>query len=586
MSPPDTYKSIQYLSHSMKPMNEYFLRFFIAVYLILILTSCNSPKTSDTIPTDSLSIAVGKTLFDQNCSGCHSFIHDGIGPDLSGVTKLDSLNWLRQFIRSPKSVVESGNVHAKKIAASYHTLMPSFINFKEGELDQIISYLNTYKEGKKEKYDPLAVKNPIPEKIEASNIHINLKLFNLIPPSSDKQPLTRISKMDWVNSLNAWIILDQRGLLYKLENGKPTIWLDISKWKPDFINQPGLATGFGSFAFHPDFARNGIFYTTHSEKVHAKKADFPIPDSVKQTLQWVLCEWKITDPKASAFKGSCRELMRIDMVTGIHGVQEIIFNPLSKPGNEDYGKLYIGVGDGGSAENGYLFLTHHPDKIWGSILRIDPLGKNSSNGQYGIPEQNPFAASTDLQAVREIYAYGFRNPNLITWTKNGQMLSTNIGQSNIEAIDIIRKGQNYGWPIREGRFAVHPDDDINKIYVLPANDSSSHITYPVAVFDHDEGNAIAGGFEYEGKDIPELRGKYIFGDIPAGRLFYVNVSDLKEEKSATIKEWFVSFNGKQLSLRALCGQNRVDLRFAKDDKGEMYLFTKPDGKIYRLAGQN
>ena len=218
-------------------------------------------------------------------------------------------------------------------------------------MDQLISFLNTNKGGKKEKDDPLAIKNPVPEKIEASDIQIDLKLFNQLPPSSDKQPLTRISKMDWVSSMNSCFILDQRGQLYKLENQKPVVWLDISKWKPDSINQPGLATGFGSFAFHPDYAKNGIFYTTHSEKAHAKNADFSMPDSVKQTLQWVLCEWKTSDPKAATFNGSCRELMRIEMVAGIHGVQEIIFNPASKPRTEDYGKLYIGVGDGGSAEN-------------------------------------------------------------------------------------------------------------------------------------------------------------------------------------------------------------------------------------------
>jgi Glucose / Sorbosone dehydrogenase/Cytochrome c len=564
-------------------MKKHFYSFFKAGCLALILSSCGSGKTTYTFPTDSLSITRGQVLFNQNCSGCHGFIHDGIGPNLSGITETDSIVWLKQFIRSPKNLIESGDEHAKKISGAYHTLMPSFTGIKDEEMEQLIAFLHIHKAGKKEKPDPFAIKNPIPEKIEASDIQVDLKFFNQIPASSDKQPFTRISKMDWVGPAKTWFILDQRGILYKLENQKPATWLDISKWKPNFINQPGLATGFGSFAFHPDYARNGIFYTTHSETAHSKKADFSIPDSIKQTLQWVLCEWKSTKPMASSFTGTCRELMRIDMVSGIHGVQEIIFNPNSKPGSEDYGQLYIGVGDGGSAENGFAFLTHHPDRIWGSILRINPMGNNSRNGQYGIPAQNPFSKNRDSNSVREIYADGFRNPNRITWTQTSQMLATNIGQSNIEAIDIILKGHDYGWPIREGKFAIHPDADINNLYPLPSNDSMFHITYPVAVFDHDEGNAIAGGFEYEGKDIPALRGKYLFGDIPSGRLFYINLSDLERGKLATVKEWFVSINGKRLSLRKLCGQNRVDLRFAKDDKGEMYIFTKPDGKIYRLS---
>ena len=83
--------------------------------------------------------------------------------------------------------------------------------------------------------------------------------------------------------------------------------------------------------------------------------------------------------------------------------------------------------------------------------------------------------------------------------------------------------------------------------------------------------------------IPPFRGKYLFGDIPTGRLFYITLADLNPIKMAQIKEWFVSLNGKRLTLRNLCGQNRVDLRFAQDEQGEMFIFTKPDGKIYRMA---
>jgi hypothetical protein len=129
---------------------------------------------------------------------------------------------------------------------------------------------------------------------------------------------------------------------------------------------------------------------------------------------------------------------------------------------------------------------------------------------------------------------------------------------------------------------MHPTGEMNNLYPLPADDSLYHITYPAAVFDHDEGLAIAGGFEYEGHAIPQLKGKYLFGDIPTGRLFFVNTKDLNPKTTAPVSEWFVSLNGKRQSLREICGQERVDLRFAKDANGEMLIFTKPDGKIYRL----
>ncbi|MES1222512.1 MAG: PQQ-dependent sugar dehydrogenase, partial [Bacteroidota bacterium] len=378
-------------------------------------------------------------------------------------------------------------------------------------------------------------------------------------------------------------ILDLRGKLYKLQNDQPVVYMDMAKLEPKFINVPGLATGFGSFAFHPDFFKNGLIYTTHSEPAHSGKDGFGFPDSIKSTLQWVLTEWKTDQPGAVPFVGKGRELLRVSMVSGIHGVQEITFNPLAKPGDKDYGLLYIGIGDGGAVEEGYPFLAHSQEKIWGTVLRIDPAGRNSSNGQYGIPANNPFAKTQNAKAWKEIYAYGFRNPHRITWSHSGQMLVCNVGHGNIESLNLILPGHDYGWPIREGNFLLNPYGNLNSVYALPKDDSSYHITYPVAEFDHDEGKAISGGFEYTGNAIPQLKGKYLFGDIPTGRLFYIEMADIKLGKQAKIREWKVAVNGTIQTLHKLCGTDRVDLHFGKDDKGELYILTKPDGKMYKIV---
>ena len=272
------------------------------------------------------------------------------------------------------------------------------------------------------------------------------------------------------------------------------------------------------------------------------------------------------------------------MVGQFHGVQEITFNPLAKPGDEDYGLLYIGIGDGASVELGYPFLVHSPEKIWGSILRIDPAGKNSNNGQYGIPPSNPYAKSENPNTVREIYANGFRNPHRITWTKKGQMLASNIGHHNIEALYMVLPGRDYGWPIREGRFVMKADENMSNIFVLPADDSIYRVTYPVAQYDHDEGNAISGGYEYWGSSVPEFKGKYIFGDIVKGRVFFVESNDLKIGHQSTIREMKVAVNGKVTTLVEQCGAQKVDMRFGRDSKGELYVLTKPDGKVYRVIG--
>lgn len=559
-----------------------------AIVFLIYCFSCNSETSiGSTISADTAIIAKGKTVFTEQCSGCHNFRQNGIGPQLKGLTQEVSAEWIHNFIKNPKQVIESGDERAQALFKKYRTLMPSFSSFTDADINALIAYIHTQKvKGKKKPdTDSKALFDPIVDTIEYSGMVLNLKLITQFPPSSDsgKLPLTKITKLDYQPKTGSSFVLDLRGKLYKLQNVQPVVYMDMAKLRSKFINAPGLATGFGSFAFHPDFSKNGLIYTTHTEPKGAAKADFDYSDSIRVGLQWVLTEWKTDQPNAIPFLGKGRELFRVNMVTGIHGVQEIAFNSLAKPGDKDYGLLYVCIGDGGSAEEGYSHLLHDKKKIWGTILRIDPAGRNSSNGQYGIPSDNPFTKDQNAGILKEIYAYGFRNPHRITWTLSGQMLACNIGLGNIESINLIKPGGDYGWPIREGNFLLIPDGDFNKIYPLPPNDSMYQVTYPVAQYDHDEGKAISGGFEYTGKNIPQLKGKYLFGDIPTGRLFYVNLSDLKQGSFAPIHEWKVAINGIQKTLKQICGSDRVDLHFGKDASGELYIMTKPDGKLYRLV---
>jgi glucose/arabinose dehydrogenase/cytochrome c2 len=565
---------------------------FVLIITTSILYSTYSnpttPFAKGPIPADSATIAKGESLFNQYCGGCHNFRQDGMGPQLGGATTKLSVKWLQQFIKDPQRVIKSGDAHAQQLYKKYKVAMPSFASLKNDEVNAVIAFLDTHKQlgqiavrGKGN-----ALSDPIPAKITVSNMVVQLKELVQFPASSEsgKMPLTRITKLDIQPNTGTPFVLDLRGKLYKLQNDKPEVYLDMAKLRSKFVNEPGLATGFGSFAFHPNFAKNGLIYTTHTEPPGTAKADFGYADSIKVTLQWVLTEWKADDPTATTFSGKGRELLRVNVVSGIHGVQEITFNPLAKPGDEDYGLLYVGIGDGGCVENGYPFLAHSRSSIWGTVIRIDPAGKNSTNGQYGIPSKNPFAKNRGMKELGEIYAYGFRNPHRITWTKAHQMLVSNVGHGNIESINLIEKGHDYGWPIREGNFTLDPYGDLNKVFKLPANDSSFHITYPVAEYDHDEGKAISGGYEYWGKEVPELNGKFLFGDIPTGRLFYIATADIKQGRQATIKECKAAFNDTVKSLRDVCGSDRVDLHFGRDEQGELYLMTKADGRLYKIVG--
>ncbi|TKK65544.1 c-type cytochrome [Ilyomonas limi] len=562
-------------------------RIFVIVIPILILlygVACNE-NNKESISNDPAVIAKGEALFNQQCSGCHNFRQDAIGPQLSGITAMQSPHWITSFIKNPQEVINSKDKYAVELYQKYKVVMPSFTALNNEELSEIVAFLNTHQAAEKQTDDEgNSLSDPIKDTIPTSSLVVQLKQIAQIPPSdTSKQLLTRITKLDFKPGTKDLFILDLRGKIYKLQNGKPEVYMDMAKLRPAFINQPGLATGFGSFAFHPGFAKNGLLYTTHSEASGTARADFGYADSIKVTLQWVLTEWKVDNPQAPVFSGKGRELLRINMVSPIHGVQDIRFHIQAKPSDEDYGLLYLGVGEGGAAENGYAFLEHSKEKVWGTVLRINPLSSNSKNGKYGIPASNPFANSKDTNVLKEIYAYGFRNPHRLTWTKDGQLLVGNVGHGNIESLYLIAKGADCGWPIREGSFVVNPYGNLNKVYALPTNDTAYHITYPVAEYDHGEGKAISGGFEYTGA-IPALQGKYLFGDIPTGRLFYVNMKDIQPGKEAPVKAWSVSLNGKVQTLRQLCGNNRVDLHFGKDASGEMYILTKPDGKVYKLVG--
>lgn len=537
--------------------------------------------------SDKQIITKGEALFQQNCASCHNFKQKGIGPNLAGITLEMPQEWLLKFVKNAQNVISSGDLHAKKLYEEYKVAMPSF-NLTVKEIKSILSFVNTHPKqaalaGIALNLGP-ALKDPIPAKIPKSGLTLDLEEVTVAPATADKVPLARINQMRVLSGKRERVFLDDlRGLLYEMKGKDLSVVMDIGKEIPAFISAPGLATGFGSYAFHPEFYKNGLFYTTHTEKAKTAPADFAYADSIKVALQWVLTEWKISDPKAATFSGPRREMLRINMPFQAHGVQEIIFNPLAKKGNPDYGLLYIGVGDGGSAEGGYSFLCNTNTRIWSSVLRIDPLGRNSKNGRYGIPAINPFALDNDPNTLGEVFARGFRNPNRISWSPDGKMLISDIGLNNVEELNIGKAGADYGWPAREGTFLLNYNGAMNKVYALPTDDHQAQYTYPAVQFDHGEGNAFSAGFMYSGK-IKTLKGKYIFGDIVSGRVFFVENVALKPGKQATISEMDLTFNGKPATFRTVTGNSKTDLRFGVGTKNELYLYTKTDGKIWKVAG--
>lgn len=286
-------------------------------------------------------------------------------------------------------------------------------------------------------------------------------------------------------------------------------------------------------------------------------------------------------------------MLRLAFGSYIHGIQEIGFNPTAKPGDDDYGLLYIAAGDGGSGLH-----TDDPQKLsmpQGKVLRIDPLGTNGAGGGYGIPPTNPFVGKPD--ALAEIYAYGLRDPYRFSWDPEGRnrMLLGNMGEHAVESIYEVQPGDNLGWGAREGPFVFKREDPCH-VYPLPADDDQLGYTYPVVAYDHDpppdwpcdrdSGHAVIGGFVYRGAEFPELRGKYVFGDGVDGRILYADASEMRRgsRRLAKIHEFvLLDTAGKRVTMQGLAGDPRVDLRFGSGGDGQLYILSKANGKVWRVS---
>ena len=342
----------------------------------------------------------------------------------------------------------------------------------------------------------------------------------------------------------------------------------------------------------------------------------------------VLIEWKDRNPSNSTFEGTARELLRLQHPLPQHPLGEMTFNPAARPGDADWRVMYLGAGDSGSGEqrDSRRMNPQRLDTLVGKILRIVPdlrehtkTSTVSENGRYRIPNDNPF--STVEGARKEIWAYGLRNPHRLLWDidparpRTPTLLAFNIGLVTWETIVVIHKGANYGYPLREGTQSMSstngmgplPDEDIIPIQVSDTvTRGTVKPTYPVAQYSHNReigGDAIANGFVYRGKLIPALKDKLVFGDITTGRIWYANRADVLaaddgdpttvapiHEIDADLRrlteEKFRERGGKGQALPGMAmvsGRGRVDLRFAEDNDGELYILTKSDGMIRKVV---
>lgn len=244
----------------------------------------------------------------------------------------------------------------------------------------------------------------------------------------------------------------------------------------------GGEKGLLGMAFHPRFASNGAIFVNYTA---------PNP------LRTVIARYKVTQDVADP--GSGQVILEIPQPFGNHNGGQLAFGP--------DGHLYIAVGDGGSGGDP---MNHgqRRETLLGAILRID-VDREAPNMRYAIPKDNPFKGNKRGWR-EEIWAYGLRNPWRISFDpKTRELWAGDVGQNSIEEIDVIIRGGNYGWRLREGHACYEPDTGCPE----------EGLVAPVVQYSHRFGVSVTGGHVYRGARLKDLQGAYIYGDFASGRIW-------------------------------------------------------------------
>ena len=475
------------------------------------------------------------------------------------------------------------------------------------------------------------VTDPLPAPVEKRGLMVEIRdvvrlpdTRSMLKPDQDVNP-AGWARVQFVRDLpdGRRFTNDSRGLLYLLDkNNQPSVYLDFAKLFPYAIYNR-LESGLIGFDFHPEFAKNGLFYTVHGERAmgNPAKLNFIPPGYTEKDVTYhnVITEWHAKNPAANTFDGTRRELLRVAHVVMnlTHPFGFVGFNPTAKPGTPDYGLLYTsgsdtGFSNGGGPNANNPSQTQRLDSVITAILRIDPRSPSVSKGMkglgdYTIPPSNKFAADGDPKTLGEIYAYGFRNAHRLSWDlTDGMMFASDIGMNNIEEINIVRNGENYGWMKREGFFEngmIRPGGALDQLFTLPAEilegRKKDEFTYPVAIYDHDEGQAVSGGFAYHGR-ITALRGKFVFGDVQRGRVFAADLAEMKKADDG-VPQTVAPVEEIQLYVRDASGTKtdvslpeliakvmgtklpRADLHISQSKDGELFVTSRQDGWVRMLV---
>lgn len=322
-------------------------------------------------------------------------------------------------------------------------------------------------------------------------------------------------------------VVEQAGVVRIIQEGRvrDVPFLDIR----DRIVSGG-EKGLLGLAFHPKFIENRRLYLNYTDKAGG--------------LRTVISAWRTDAAARRVAPESEQVLLAIRQPYSNHNGGQIAFGP--------DGKLYIGMGDGGSANDPHD-NAQNLARLLGKMLRIDVDAPGAA--PYGIPPDNPFIETPG--AAPEIWAYGLRNPWRFSFDHaTGLLYAGDVGQGAREEIDVIRRGENLGWRRMEGMLCtpgVRNDCD------------RRGTTLPILDYSRSEGSVVIGGYVYRGRAIPALVGHYVYGDFGNGKI------------------WTLRYDGTTVRERhLLMATGRNISAFGEDEAGELYVVDY-GGEILKIV---
>lgn len=357
----------------------------------------------------------------------------------------------------------------------------------------------------------------------------------LKPVSLDGQPLLarfpteiRFLPTGTDRPSHVMVIAEKRGALK---------WADLKTGESGYLFRIphvgiDIEQGLVGFDFDPQFPARPYIYTHHQSPGGGFGG------------RSVITRWTMWGDDVRSMTAESSVILEFVQPQGANNGGQVTFGP--------DGLLYLSFGDGGW-QGDPANRAQDPTNLHGTVLRLDV---SQTDGTYSVPPDNPFVGGGHLP---EVWAFGFRNPWRFDFGPDGELLLADVGQERFEEINQVVRGGNYGWSLREG----------TSCYGLSRKRSGScddeDLIDPIHEYRRAEGRAVIGGKFYEGRKLPALDGRFVFGDYTNGRL------------------WAIAPVGEQGGgdVVALGGFGIAPVCFGRDDAGEVYVGVQ-GGRIYKL----